>query len=302
MTDRPMNDVIIIGGSYAGLSAALTLGRSLRRVLIIDSGAPCNRTAPQAHNFLTHDGERPAAIAATAREQVLRYPTVSLLEGWAEAGERTADGFAVRLRNGERHEARKLVLASGVKDLMPPIEGFAACWGISVVHCPYCHGYEVRNKATGVLANGDVLVHYAPLLRNLTAHLTALTNGPASFNGEQRAKLQAHGIALIEKEVRAVAHENGRLHHVVFTDGSTHALAALYHPTAFEQHSPVPRSLGCAFTEHGHIRVDEAQRTSIEGVFACGDSASPMRSVSYAVASGTLTGATINHSLAEAAF
>jgi thioredoxin reductase len=177
-------EVIIIGGSYAGLSAAMSLGRSQRRVLVIDSGLPCNRQTPHSHNFLTQDGERPDVIAAKAKEQLKKYSTVTFLDGLAVSGKKIENGFAIITQAGEEFTTRKLVFASGIKDKMPAIKGFAECWGISVVHCPYCHGYELRHQKTGLLANGKKAVHLASLINNLTDNLTILISGKADFETE----------------------------------------------------------------------------------------------------------------------
>src|SRR5690606_1025740 len=139
----PNTEVIILGGSYAGLSAAMALGRSLiRNVLIIDNGLPCNRQTPQSHNFLTQDGQSPSVIREFAKAQVLAYPTVQWLDDTAVKGEKVQDGFLINTASGQSVMTKKLIVATGIKDMLPDIKGFADCWGISVVHCPYCHGYE----------------------------------------------------------------------------------------------------------------------------------------------------------------
>src|SRR6478736_6055187 len=149
-------DVIIIGGSYSGLSASMSLGRSLRQVLIIDSGLPCNRQTPHSHNFITQDGEKPAVISAKAKLQVDLYKTVHFYNGLAVKAIKKENGFEVSTESGEVFNSRKILFASGVKDLFPEIKGFADCWGISVLHCPYCHGYEVKNEKTAIIANGEM--------------------------------------------------------------------------------------------------------------------------------------------------
>ena len=159
-------DVIIIGGSYSGLSAGLALGRSLRSVLIIDSGKPCNRQTPHSHNFLTQDGQTPAAIAAVGRQQVEKYETVKFFSGLATGGRKTSSGFEIQTDSGRNFTARKLIFASGIRDIMPAIDGFAECWGISVIHCPYCHGYEVRNQPTGILGNGEYAYEFSSFILN----------------------------------------------------------------------------------------------------------------------------------------
>src|SRR5687768_10310843 len=192
MEDAKRFDVIIIGGSYAGLSAAMALGRSLKKVLIIDSGLPCNRQTPHSHNFITQDGETPAAIAGKARSQVLQYKTVELLNDLATSGIKTEDGFVISTAGNRRFFAKKLVFATGIKDTMPDISGFAESWGISLVHCPYCHGYELRNQKTGIMANGERAFHLASLVSNLTNDITILTSGQPDFSSEQIEKLSRH--------------------------------------------------------------------------------------------------------------
>ncbi len=302
MADQKDFDVIIIGGSYAGLSSAMALGRSLRNVLIIDSGLPCNRQTPHSHNFITQDGETPSAISERAKAQVLEYGTVKFLNGSAINGKKTENGFAITTQNGESFEAKKLVFATGVKDIMPNIKGFSECWGISVIHCPYCHGYEFRDRKTGIMANGERAFHVASLVNNLTDAITVLTSGKADFNAEQTAKLKKHNIKIVETEIVEITHEKGHLKNVTFKGGDKMDFAAVYAAIPFTQHSDIPASLGCELTEQGHIKVDMFQRTTIEGVFACGDNASMMRSVAYAVATGNITGAMVNRELTEERF
>jgi thioredoxin reductase len=302
MTDSKEFDVIIIGGSYAGLSAAMTLGRSMRNILIIDSGLPCNRQTPHSHNFITQDGETPAAIAQKAKTQVLKYDTVKFLNGLAVSGRKTETGFDIAIKSGEIFSAQKIIFATGISDQLPDIEGFEECWGVSVIHCPYCHGYEVRDQKTGIMANGDRAIHLTSLVNNLTKDLTLFTSGKAEFNEEQTEKLKKHNIAVIEKEIVAIEHENGYVNNVVFKDGSKTNLKAMYAAVPFVQHSAIPQELGCEFTEQGHIKVDAFQKTTIEGIYACGDNAGMMRSVSNAAATGNLAGAMVNMALVNESF
>ena len=150
MKQEKQYDIIIVGGSYSGLAAGMALGRALRRVLIIDGGAPCNQQTPHSHNFLTNDGKTPKEIAGLARQQVLQYDTVEWLDAFVIAANKTDTGFELQVQTGEVFTAKKLVFATGIKDIHPEIPGFSACWGISVIHCPYCHGYEVRHQKTGI--------------------------------------------------------------------------------------------------------------------------------------------------------
>ncbi|PTT21042.1 pyridine nucleotide-disulfide oxidoreductase [Chryseobacterium sp. HMWF028] len=295
-------DVVIIGGSYSGLSAGMSLGRSLRNVLIIDSGKPCNRQTPHSHNFVTHDGKTPADIAKLAKEDVEKYNTVRFYSGRVVKTKKTIGGFEVETSSSEKFYAKKLILASGVKDIMPDIPGFAECWGISVIHCPYCHGYEVKNEITGILSNGDMAYEFSKLIVNLTQNLTLFTNGKAALSKAQIEKLNQNKIILNEDEIKEVKHENGSIQKIVFKNGKEVPLQALYAKIPFEQNVDVSGDLGCELTEQGFIKVDMMQKTNIHGVFACGDNVTMMRSVANAVAQGNFAGAVVNKELADEEF
>ncbi len=302
ITNLKTYDVIIVGGSYAGLSAAMALGRSLKSVLIIDSGLPCNRQTPHSHNFITQDGAKPAAISEKAKAQVLKYDTVKFLGGVASAGMKTEKGFTVRTSEGEEFSAEKLIFASGIKDIMPDIKGFSDCWGISVIHCPYCHGYEYRGQRTAVIANGEKAFHLASLISNLTSDITILTAGKAGFNDGQTSALKRRGISIIENEISEIEHENGRVKNIVFRGIDEMKFDAVYAAVQFEQHSDIPVSLGCELTETGHLKIDSSQQTTVEGVYACGDNSSALRTVANAVYSGNLAGSMVNRKLTEERF
>ena len=294
-------EVIIIGGGYAGLSAAMALGRSLRKTVIIDAGKPCNRQTPHSHNFLTQDGSTPQEILAISKSQVAKYNTVTFYEGLVITAIRLSEGFEVITGNGDVFYAKKLVIATGIKDIMPGIEGFAQCWGISVVHCPYCHGYEIRNKKTAIMANGDIVIHLASLVNNLSKDITILTSGDKTFDDQQTHKLSKHGIKILEKEISAIEHGAGYMKNIQFKDGSKETFDAAYAAIPFKQNA-IPVDLGCKLTEHGHIEVDPMGKTSVDGVVACGDNSSMIRSVAMAVYSGNMVGAVINHELTQEGF
>lgn len=294
-------DVIIIGGSYAGLSAAMSLGRSLRKVLVIDGGKPCNRQTPYSHNFITQDGKTPKEIAEIAKEQVLKYETVTFFDGLVTKISRNSSGFEVETDNSEKFSAKKIILASGVKDQIPDIKGFAECWGISVIHCPYCHGYEVKGKTTGLLSNGDLAFEFSKLVFNLTKDLTLFTNGESTLSEEQTEKFNQNKIEITESEIKEIVHENGHIQKVIFKDGREKELEALYVKIPFEQNVN-PEDLQLELTEHGFIKIDHFHKTSADGVFACGDNTTLMRSVANAVAQGNFTGAIVNKELSEESF
>lgn len=295
-------EVIIIGGSYAGLSAAMALGRSLRRVLIIDSGLPCNRQTPHSHNFITQDGETPGEIGRKAKEDVMKYDTVSFQYDHAVSGRKVDDSFSILTASGEEFYAKKLIFATGIKDAMPDIKGFAECWGKSVIHCPYCHGYEFRNKNTGILADGARAFHLASLVNNLTDRITLFTKRTAEFTEEQSIKLKQHNIAIVDTDIKEIEHTNGLIENVIFSDGTSKPYDAIYAALPFTQHSDIPMSLGCELNEHGYIKVNSTQETTVDGVFACGDNTNMMRALANAVYAGNLAGAVVNAKLVEEDF
>jgi thioredoxin reductase len=302
MNELTTYDVIIIGGSYAGLSAGMTLGRSLRNVLIIDSGMPCNRQTPQSHNFLFGDGKTPAELTEAGRKAVLAYPTIKLLNATATSAQQTKTGFSIGIENGQHFEAKKLLFATGMRDKLPDIHGLAECWGISALHCPYCHGYEVKEEPTAVLARGEVAFEVGKLISNWTKQLIILTNGKHELTDEQVQKLNSKAIQIREEVIDRFVHENGRLTAVVFSGNQNLQLNAVYVRPEMEQHCKLPQNLGCQLTENGHIAVNEKSETSVPGIFAAGDNTDFFRAVSNAIASGTKAGAFINFSLINDSF
>lgn len=302
MKDTKKIEVIIIGGSYAGLSAAMALGRSLRNVLIIDSEVPCNRQTPHSHNFLTQDGKTPKEISTLARQQVEKYATIKFYKGLAISGAQTLNGFEITTDTNDKFTAEKLIFATGIKDIISDIKGLADCWGISVVHCPYCHGYEYRKQNTAIIANGAKAFHIASLVSNLTENITILTTGKADFDSEQMEKLNKHNIKILETKISEFEHSKGHIQSVAFNDGTKLSFDVAYAAIPFLQHSDIPVSIGCELTEQGYIKVDAFQKTTIQGVYACGDNSNMMRSVANAVYSGNLTGAVVNGELTNEQF
>lgn len=287
-------DAIIIGGSYSGLAAGMALGRALRQVVIIDSGKPCNEQTPHSHNFITQDGKTPKEIATLAKQQVEKYDTVKFFSGLATTGVKTEIGFDIQTATGETFSAKKIIFATGIRDIMQNIDGYAACWGISVLHCPYCHGYEVRNERTGILGNGEYGFEFSTLISNWTKDLTLFTNGVSGLTIEQTAKLESHNIKIVETEIEKLEHTNGHLQKIIFKDGATTPIKALYARSPFEQHSNIPESLGCEITDDGYIKVDSSQKTTVHGVFACGDNTTRIRTVANAVGMCTTTAMMVN--------
>jgi len=299
---RGILDAIIIGGSYAGLSAAMALARSLRKVLIIDEGLPCNRQTPHSHNFLTQDGRTPAEIAALGKEQVLAYSSIAWLDDRAVKAERSSVGFTVETKYGEVIRTKKIILATGIHDKLPNIPGFQECWGITVIHCPYCHGYEFRNEPTAIFAQGERALHLASLVRNLTPQVTIVTSGASGFDPTQLAKLERNDIILVEEGLRSITHQNGKIESLELDNGKLLAVTALYAAVPFTQTSDLHKRLGCEETDQGYIKVDNFQKTNVPGIYACGDNSTMMRSVANAVYTGNLTGAMVNKDLVDEQF
>lgn len=295
-------EVIIVGGSFAGLSAAMALGRSLRKVLVIDCGTPCNKQAPFSHNFITHDGVNPALLLQKAKEEVLAYPSVTWLHDKVIDGSSSESAFTLHTEHSGSYMATKLLFATGIRDIMPDIEGFDQCWGISAIHCPYCHGYEVKGQAIGILGNGDTGFQFAKFLHHWSQNICVLCDGPSAFSIEQKQLLEKYNINIIEKELGAVVHENGQMRQLRFHDQSLLDLDAIFTRPAFEQHSKIPHALGCALTDNGLIKVDQHQRTSVPGIFAAGDNSHFFRALSVATAAGTIAGASINWELINSSF
>lgn len=287
-------DVIIIGGSYAGLSAALQLARARRRVTVVDAGQRRNRFASHSHGFLGRDGHTPSAISDEARQQLLAYPTVSWLEGKATQASQGADGFDVMV-DGQILSASRLVLASGVVDELPAIEGLRERWGRSVFHCPYCHGYELNQGAIGVLANHPMAMHQAQLLAEW-GQVTLLLNGAFVPDAAQQALLERCGVQVEHARVMRLGDHAS----VVLEDGRTLPFSGLFTAPSTRMASELPHQLGCAL-EHGpvgsYLRVNDLKETSVPGVFACGDTARGFGNVAIAVGDGAMAGASVHRSL-----
>ncbi|MBW7676704.1 NAD(P)/FAD-dependent oxidoreductase [Chryseobacterium chendengshani] len=302
MSETKQFDVIIIGGSYAGLSAAMSLGRSLRKTLVIDSGKPCNIQTPHSHNFLTQDGSSPSEISTLAKNQVREYETIKFYNGKAVSAQNTDFGFEITTENGEKFNSKKLIIATGIIDEIPDIKGFKESWGISLVHCPYCHGYEYKGKKTGIIATGDKAIHISSLVKNLTQDVTILTQEKSKFTDEQLEKLKNNHIEIIETEITELKHTNGFVNSLMFDNGKEINFEAVYGAFPFHQHSDIPEKLGCELTDFGHIKTDQFQKTNVAGLFVCGDNSSMMRSISNAVMTGNVAGAMVNMELVTDCF
>jgi thioredoxin reductase len=298
-------DVVVVGGSWAGLAAAMQLGRARRRVLVVDAGLPRNRFARSSHGFLGQDGRAPAAILETFRAQVLAYPTVRLHAGEAEEARASADaGFTVELSSGGSVRAARLILATGVVDELPGIPGLAERWGATVLHCPYCHGYEVADGRLGVLATGEKSLHQALLLPDWSADVTLFTNGTTTPDPDQRAALAGRGVRVETRAVHALLGDAPALTGVRLQDGDVVPLDALFTASRTRMASPLAERLGCAFDDGPFgpiVRTDARKETCVPGIFCAGDAARAPHSATWAAADGATAGISAHQSLALAA-
>lgn len=289
-------DGVIIGGGPAGLAAALALGRARRRILLVDGGARRNAAAERLHNFVTRDGTPPDEFRRIARQQLAAYASVEVRDGRVAAvgGERGA--FEVRLDTGSV-TARRILLCTGMVDELPALEGFRELWGQSIFQCPYCHGWEVRDQAFGILVERAELLELALLLRSWTRTVVVLTHAKLSVAEPARARLAAAGIELDERPIRRLAAQGGRLESVEFEAGGPRRLDVLFARPPQRQVGLV-QALGLTLDDAGYVRVDDALwETSRPGVHAAGDLITPVQGAILAAASGTRAAAALNHAL-----
>ncbi|MFJ2684397.1 NAD(P)/FAD-dependent oxidoreductase [Pseudomonas sp. NPDC087342] len=289
-------DVIIVGGSYSGISAGLQLARARRKVLVIDAGQRRNRFAHSSHGFLGQDGRNPGTIASEARAQLQAYPTVEWLSQSAIQA-RSDDGrYVITAVNGEQFAARHLILATGVVDELPEVPGLSERWGQRVFHCPYCHGYELDGGPIGVLAASPMAIHQALMLPDW-GPTTLFLNEILEPDVDQLAKLARRGVAVEREPVLSVGGEQAD---VTLASGRVIKLAGLFTQPRTRMGSPLAAQLGCEF-EAGptgeFIKVDAMRQTSVPGVFACGDAAIAAGNVAIAVGDGARTGGAAHQSL-----
>jgi thioredoxin reductase len=289
------HDVIVIGGSYSGMAAALQLLRARRRVLIVDAGKRRNRMAAHSHGFLAQDGADPAEIAGAARAQLAAYPTLTWREGEAVQALGERDDFTVRMRDGSDHHARRLLLATGVSDELPAVEGLAERWGTAVFHCPYCHGYELGQGRIGVIAVTPMSIHQAQLLPEW-GPTTFFLNGAIELDDQITRDLVARGVTI---EATPIARLDGHAD-VVLADGRRLGFAGLFTAPRNAPSTPLAECLGCALVDTPmgtQLQTDDTKETTVSGVFACGDVARMPHSVSLAVGDGAWAGAQLHRSL-----
>ncbi len=300
---RDAYDVVVIGGGAAGLNGALQLARSRRSVLVVDSGQPRNRPAAAVHGLLGHDGVPPAQLLARGRDEVRGYGGEVVTGEVTAVGGNLAAGFTVTLGDGRVVLARRLLVTTGLVDNLPDIPGLGERWGRDVVHCPYCHGWEVRDQPIGVLASGPTSLHQALLFRQLSDDVVYFRRGTA-LDGAAASRLAARGIRVVEGEVSAVVIADDRVAGVRLADGTVVARRALAVAARMTARAGFLADLGLKASEHpsgmgAHVPADPAGRTEVPGVWAAGNVTDLGAQVGAAAAAGALAGAVINADLVE---
>ena len=299
--DPATYDVVVVGGGTAGLGGALMLGRSLRSVLVVDAGEPRNAPASGVHGFLTRDGMAPAALLRLAREEVRGYG-VRVIEGRVASAESVDGGFSVTLEDGSRVGARRLLVTTGLVDELPEVPGVRERWGRDVLHCPYCHGWEVRDQPVGVLASGPTAVHQALLFRQLTADLTLFLHIAPEPTDEEAEQLVARDITVVEGEVASLEVNEDRLTGVRMQNGEVISRSAVVVGPRFSARAGMLAGLGLQKTGHPsgmgeHIEADAMGLTAVPGVWVAGNVTDPTAQVLGSANAGVVAGAAINADL-----
>jgi thioredoxin reductase len=293
------HDAVVIGGSFAGLSAAMYIARARRSVAVIDAGSPRNRFAAHSHGFFGQDGSEPRAMLAGARSQVAAYPTVRFVDGQATSAARVSDGFSVTLATGDVIESARLVLAFGISDELPSIPGLSERWGKSVVICPYCHGFEVAGQRLGVLYSSPLSLHQVMLVAEW-GPTTLYLNGAAEPDAESLAELRRRRVSIEPASVTALHGQAPHLSASELADGRTRDLDALFIGPRNHLNSGIAEHLGCVLDDGPFgkvVRTDEMKMTTVPGVYAAGDITRSAHNVTWASADGVTAGSAVHRSL-----
>jgi thioredoxin reductase len=275
------------------------LGRCRRRVLVCDSGRPRNRWSHAVHGFLTRDGCAPAELNGIARDELARYETIEWRVAEVVEAEREPPGFRVRCTDGTELRARKLLMATGVVDELPPLNGIDELYGRSVHHCPFCDAWEWRDQAIAIYGRGENGAGLALGLTVWSEDLVLCTDGPSELTPELRQQLAARGISVREERIECLEGVDGRLQRIVFVGGASVLRRALFFSTSQRQASDLPARLGCRFTDGGAVATGKCEATNVPGLYVCGDASKEAQFVVVAAAEGAEAGMAISKALLE---
>lgn len=292
-------DVVVIGGGAAGLSAALVLSRARRNVLVVDAGQPRNAPAARMHGYLSRDGMPPADLLSTGRAEVAEYGGELVAGTVADLVPDGRTGFWVLLDGGQRVSTRRLLVTTGLRDELPDIPGLAQRWARDVLHCPYCHGHEVRDQQLGVIGGTPGSVRYAQIVRQWTHDLVYFTP-PGILTAVERTELLARAIGVVEGTVeQLVIDEADHLRGVQMDDGCVIPRDALFVPPRFVPNNALLLGLGATIDANGWVEVDATGRTSVDGVWAAGNIVDPRAQVITAAGAGSAAAIAMNADLVE---
>jgi thioredoxin reductase len=290
-------DCIVVGAGPAGLSAALMLGRCCRHVLVCDMGEPRNARSSGIHAFLTRDGVSPGELLDLARREIQRYPTVEFREIEILDATRSPDGFRVVGADGRQLSCRKLLLATGVMDELPDIKGLTSLYGTSIHHCPYCDGWEWRDKPVAIWGRGEQGLALALALTVWTDDLVLCTDGPSELSAEDLERLTREGIEVQQERIARLEGDDGKLERLVFRNGESLPRQALFLCAGQHQRSALARKLGCRFTSSGAVDTGRCEATDVPGLYVAGDASKEAQFVIVAAAEGAEAGMAINKAL-----
>jgi thioredoxin reductase len=291
-----MYDVVIVGGGPAGLSAALVLGRCRRRVLLCDAGTPRNERARELHGYLTRDGMPPLELLSAGRRELTPYG-IELRDVRVTGVDTNPDGFTVAMADGGTANTRTVLIASGVSDDLPDIAGLDECYGITAHHCPYCDGWEERDKTIAVIGNGASGSALALALKTWTDKVLFCTNGRARLHATHLRQLAAHDIEVHEGRIARVEHERGRVTFLAVDGGDRIACDAIFMSTHQSPQCALPKVLGCDLNRQGLVKTDHLGQTRVPGLYVAGDASRDVQFVIVAAAEGAKAGVAINKAL-----
>ncbi|WP_368929666.1 NAD(P)/FAD-dependent oxidoreductase [Bacillus pumilus] len=295
-------DCAIIGGGPAGLSAALVVGRGRKQVIVFDDELPRNRVTQKSHGFITNDGMTPFEIRQAGEADLQNYPHIQIKRSRIIEVQNNEENFSLLTQEGERFETKKIILATGLKDILPEMKGIHEVYGKTLFSCPFCDGWELKDRPLALIAENSRALHMTKLLSNWTKDLIVFTNGKQVFAEEEKALLSAHSIQVIDEPIMSIHHEHGQMHSLHLANGETVKREGGFVASEFKQSAPFAEILGCQMTKNGGIETDILGRTTVSGVFACGDNLGGPAQLVLAAAAGSQAGMGVIHELVQEEF